>query len=96
MQDSVAVWGDVPKVTLAGRVQVRPAGVEADTDRLTVPVNPLRAVKVIVEVPEEPARIWAGVTALGEIEKSGVAVTLNVMLAVVWDNVPLVPVTVTT
>jgi len=44
-------------VTLAGRVQVRPAGVEADTARLTVPVKPLTAVTVIVEVPEAAASI---------------------------------------
>ncbi len=59
----MAVWGEVPKVTLAGRVQVRPAGVDVDTDRVTVPVNPFRALTVMVEVPEAPARIWAGLTA---------------------------------
>ena len=59
----MAVCGEAPKTTLAGRVQVKPAGVEADTDRVTVPVNPFRAVTVIVEVPEAPARIWAGLTA---------------------------------
>jgi hypothetical protein len=48
--------------TLAARVQVRPAGVEADTDKFTVPVKPFTAVTAIVEVPEEPARIWAGDT----------------------------------
>jgi hypothetical protein len=51
-------------------VQVRPAGVDTDTARLTVPVRPLRAVTVIVEVPDEPARIWAGDTAPAEIVKS--------------------------
>jgi len=51
-------------------VQVRPAGVEADTDRVTVPVKPLTAVTVIVEVPDEPARIWAGDTAPAAIVKS--------------------------
>ena len=70
LQDSVAVCGDVPKVTLAGNVQVRPVGVDAETARLTVPVRPLRAVTVIVEVPEEPARIWAGETVPAAIEKS--------------------------
>jgi len=57
-------------VTLAGRVQVRPAGVEAETARLTVPVKPLTAVTVIVEVPEAPARIWAGLTAPAAMVKS--------------------------
>ena len=60
----------MPNVTLAGSVQVRPAGVEADTDRVTVPVKPLTAVTVIVEVPDEPARIWAGDTAPAAIVKS--------------------------
>ena len=63
MHDSVAVCGEVPNVTLAGRVQVSPAGVEADTARFTVPVNPFTAVTVIVEVPDAPARIWEGATA---------------------------------
>ena len=57
-------------MTLAGRVQVRPAGVEAETARLTVPVKPLTAVTVIVEVPEAPARIWAGLTAPAAMVKS--------------------------
>jgi hypothetical protein len=74
-QDSVAVCGEVPKVTLAGRVHVRPVGLDAETERLTVPVYPLSAVSVIVEVPEEPARIWVGLTAPAAIEKS---VTWNV------------------
>jgi hypothetical protein len=51
-------------------VQVRPAGVETDTARFTVPVRPLTAVTVIVEVPEEPASIWAGDTAPAAIVKS--------------------------
>ena len=58
MQLRVEVCGEVPKVTLVGvRVHVRPAGVEADTDRATVPVRPLTAVTVIVDVPEAPANI---------------------------------------
>jgi hypothetical protein len=47
----------VPKVTLAGSEHVKPVGVDADVDSITVPVRPLTAVTVIVEVPEEPARI---------------------------------------
>ncbi len=57
-------------MTLAGNVHVRPAGVEADTARLTVPVRPFTAVTVIVEVPEEPASIWVGDTAPAAIVKS--------------------------
>jgi hypothetical protein len=60
--------------------------------RVTVPVNPLRAVKVIVEVPEAPARICEGDTAPGLIEKSTM---WKIMLDVVWVREPLVPVTVT-
>jgi hypothetical protein len=39
------------------KVQIRPAGEEAETDRLTEPVNPFTAVTVIVEVPDDPAGI---------------------------------------
>ncbi len=80
----------MPKTTLAGRVQVKPAGTESE--RVTVPVNPLRAVTVIVDVPEAPARIWAGETAPAEIVKS---TTWKSIPDVVWTNEPLVPVTVT-
>jgi hypothetical protein len=79
-------------VTLAGRVHVNPAGVETDTARLTVPVNPLRAATVMVEVPELPAKIWVGDTAPAAIVKS---TTWKRIVAVVWLNVPSVPVTVT-
>jgi hypothetical protein len=44
--------------------------VETDTARFTVPVKPLTAVTVIVEVPDAPARIWVGATAPAEIVKS--------------------------
>ena len=87
------VCGDVPKVTLVGvRVHVSPAGVEADGARLTVPVKPLTAVTVIVEVPVLPANIWVGLTAPAVIWKSacGVNVTLTVRV-----SVPLRPLTVT-
>jgi len=50
LQERVAVWSEAPNVTLDERVQVKPEGVEADTDRLTVPVKPLRAVRLIVWV----------------------------------------------
>jgi hypothetical protein len=91
----VEVCGVVPKVMLVGaRVQVRPAGVEAD--RLMVSVKPLMLVRVIVDVPESPARICEGLTGPATIAKSGTrAVTWNVMTAVSWDSEPLVPVTVT-
>jgi hypothetical protein len=45
---------DVPEpVTLVGlRVQVRPVAGEIVNDSDTIPLNPLRAVTVIVDVPE--------------------------------------------
>jgi hypothetical protein len=92
LHDSVAVCGEVPNVTLAGRVHDRPAGVETDVVRPTVPVKPFRAVTVIVEVPGEPARIVAGLTAPAAIVKS---TKWNVMGPVPWLRVPSVPVTVT-
>jgi hypothetical protein len=90
----VEACGDVPNVTLVGdRLHVRPAGVEADTVRATVPVKPPVAVTVIVEVPEPPASIWVGVTALAAIAKvAPVEVTVTVT---VRASVPLVPDTVT-
>lgn len=82
----------MPNVTLVGdSVHVSPAGVEADTVRATVPVSPLTAVAVIVEVPEAPASIWLGETAPAEIVKSTV---WNVMVTQ-WTTVPSVPQTVT-
>ena len=93
MQLKVEVCGVVPKVTLVGvRVHVSPAGVDADTVRPTVPVSPFSAVTVIVDVPDAPARIWAGDTAPAASAKS---TTVNVIVAVVCDSVPSVPVTVT-
>ena len=68
-------------MTLVGdKVHVRPAGVEADTVRATLPVKPLTAVTVMVDVPEAPAKIWAGETAPAAIVKS---TTLKLIVAVV-------------
>jgi hypothetical protein len=81
LHDSVEVCGEVPKVTLVGdRVHVRPVGVEEETVNATVPVRPFNAATVIVEVPEAPARIWAGETVPALILKS---TTTKVMVAVV-------------
>jgi len=93
VQDSVEVCGEVPNVTLVGvRVQVKPAEVEAETVKATVPVRPFTAVTVIVEVPDAPTRIWVGLTAPAAMVKS---TTWKRIDAVVWVNVPSVPVTVT-
>ena len=81
VQLRVDVCGEVPKVTLVGvRVHVRPAGVDAETVNATVPVRPLTAVTVTVDVPEAPAKIWAGETVPAAIVKS---TTTNVIVAVV-------------
>jgi hypothetical protein len=69
-----------PQVRLAGTLSVR----------LTVPVKPLTAVTVIVEVAAVPA--W---TATGEVAAIVKSVTENVAV-VECDSVPLVPVMVTT
>jgi hypothetical protein len=80
VQLRVEVCGDVPKVTLVGdRVHVKPAGVEADAVRATVPVKPLTAVTVMVDVPEAPARIWAGVAPAAIVKST----TVKVIVAVV-------------
>ena len=58
VHDRVEVCGEVPNMTLVGvRVHVKPAGVEAETVSATVPVRPLTAVTVIVDVPDAPAKI---------------------------------------
>ena len=93
VQESVAVCGELPKVRLAWlRVHVSPAGVEADAERLTVPVKPFSAVTVIVEVPEEPELMLDGLTGPTAMLKS---VTWKRMSLVVCESVPLVPVTLT-
>jgi len=71
------------------RLAVNPVGAVADSE--TVPVNPLRKVIVIVEVPEDPLLMLKDVGD-AEIEKSG-AVTCTVTVTV-WIIDPLVPVTV--
>lgn len=68
-------------------MHVRPVGVEAETDRLTVSV--LEPATVMVEVPEVPTFAKAGREA--EIVK---VATVKVIVLVVWVNDPLVPVTV--
>jgi hypothetical protein len=67
-----------PQVRLAGTVSVS----------ATVPVKPLSAVIVIVEVADVPT-----VTAAGEVAVTEKSVTMNVAV-VEWDRVPLVPVIV--
>jgi hypothetical protein len=68
-QLKVAACDEAPNVTLEARLQIKPAGLESE-DSVTVPVKAFTAVKVIVDVPDAPASIWAGVTALAAIVKS--------------------------
>lgn len=87
LHDTVAV----PElVTLVGEIapQVRPLGTVSV--RLTVPVNPLTAVIVIVDVAETPV-----FTAAGEVAAIVKSVTVKVAVAE-WESVPAVPVTVNT
>jgi hypothetical protein len=80
VQESVEVCGEVPKVTLVGEsVHVSPAGVDAETVKATVPVKPLTAVTVMVEVPDAPANTWAGVAPAAIVKST----TVNVIAAVV-------------
>lgn len=79
-------------VTLVGlRVHVSPLLGEIDVARVTVPVNPLTAVIVIVELAFTPGVVLT-VVGLANIWKS---VTWTNIILVAWDSEPLVPVTVT-
>ena len=87
----VAVFG-VGSVTLDGEiVAVQPLGTVDVTARPMVPVKPLTAFAVIVEVPVPPA---VKLMLVG-LEVRLKSVTWNSMLAVACDSVPSVPVTVT-
>ena len=84
LQERDAVIGEVPKVTLEARVQVRPLGDDGDAERLTVPVKPFRAVRVMVCVIVLPLLPLTVMGDEGWMEKSGTTrvVTWNVMSAV--------------
>ena len=90
---------DVPeppevRVTLAGlRNTLEPDPGTTTVESVTVPENPLRLPRLIVEVAEEPD--WTvRADALVEMLKSGARVTLTRMMTV-WTSDPLAPVTVT-
>ena len=89
---TVIVSVDFPEVEIEVglKLVVKPVGALADS--VTVPVNPLRAVIVIVEVPRDPLLMLKD-AGDAEIEKSG-DVTCTVTL-MVWLNDPSVPVTAT-
>ena len=73
------VCGEAPKTAVEGGEHVRPEGVLDETESPTVPVNPLRPVRVIVEEPDTPTGFRLGLTGPAEIVKS---VTLTVTVAV--------------
>lgn len=73
-------------------VAVSPVALTVAT-KLTTPLNPPLGVTVIVEDPVPPTGTVSDV-GLAVIVKSGV-VTWSVMVAVVCNSEPLVPVTVT-
>ena len=62
--------------------QVKPEGEDRETLSETAPWKPFIEVTVIVEEPEDPARIAPGLTVPAEMEKSGADATWKVMLAV--------------
>ncbi len=76
---------------------MRPAGVEADTLKVTVPIKPPLGVTVIVDVPLVVARTAAGVTALAEMTKlaPGTVTGTFTVRDSVLGAVPVVPVTIT-
>jgi len=96
-EDTVRV--DVPEppgvsVTLAElRDTVEPDAGTTTVESVTVPENPLRLPKLIVDVAKEPD--WTvRADVLVEMLKSGASVTLTRMMTV-WTSEPLVPFTVT-
>jgi len=76
----VAVPPEVRVTEVGLSVAVAPVGAPV-TDRLTVPVKPLRDVTVIVDVPEAPCCIVNDVGD-AEIEKSGLGLTVKLIVTV--------------
>ncbi len=62
---------------------------------VTVPVNPPDGVTVIVDVPWPPAVKVMFVGLAVNVKSTTTVRNMMVIVAVVWDNGPLVPVTVT-
>ena len=81
----------VGSVTLVGdSVAVHPAGTVEVTERLMLPVKPLTALAVIVDVP-----VLGAVYVIPPLDARLKSVTWKRIDAVVCDSVPSVPVTVT-
>jgi hypothetical protein len=86
----VTVCGVAPNVTLAGRVHVAVVdGTDTTCARLTVPVNPFCAVRVIVADPDAVVEL----TELGAVIVK--STTWKRIGPVEWLSVPSVPVTLT-
>ena len=79
VQERVAVCGVEPKLTLEAMLQVSPAGVEDDADRLMVPVSPLSASMLIVCVIGLPLFPLTVTGVSGEMVKSTTWKTMRVM-----------------
>ena len=72
----------VLRMILVGlRVQVRPVEGDTVSDRFTVPVKPLTAATVVVDVPGDPSATET-LVGLASTVKSGAAVTVNDTVAV--------------
>jgi len=70
----------VKTILVDDSVQVRPVEGETVGETVTVPVKPLTAVTVMVEVPAEPAATMT-LVGLAAMAKSGAAVRVNVTVA---------------
>lgn len=95
MLEAVILSADEPEVVtdVGVRVAVNPLGAAEDTSA-TLPENPLRALIVMVEEPEEPLLRFRVVGA-AEIEKSGlVTCTVTVVVLMINPVVVSVPVIV--
>ncbi len=88
--EEAEVPGD--NVTL-GELKVAPGPPNTLVVRVTVPLKPLRLVRVMTDIPEEPAGKLRE-TGLAEMAKSSGAVTATVTMAE-WDTPPLKPTTLT-
>lgn len=62
------------EILVADREQVRPAGALKVMD--TGPTNPFIELRLMIEVPVEPALTEAGATRLAEIEKSTILIVI--------------------
>jgi len=92
---TVSVALPEPPETMLGTIVAVMLEDEATAVRVTVPVNPPDGVTVIVDVPWPPV-VNVMFVGLEVNVKSTVTVrNMMVIVAVVWDNGPLVPVTVT-